>query len=266
MKLSTKSRYALEGLFYMAIATLDRAASIKEIAAETKISPAYLEQIFFKLKQFGIIRTVRGARGGFLFEKPLSEITVGQIIRAVEGSLVPVKCVESLSACTSKVRGTCISRQVWVDLSDAIARVADSLTLEQLREMDGKPVWIVEYPDWGHWELSEDAEDYLCDRDTDLYGFMSDLDGEAGFHELGWLAYPYPPAHIDRSKWEACDHCKKACWNCNHNLFAVKEMTKCDDCVNQSKWEFLAYQNYCPKCGRPLTEEAWVELERRVMR
>ena len=127
MKLSTKSRYALEGLFYMAIATLDRAASIKEIAAETQISPAYLEQIFFKLKQFGIIRTVRGARGGFLFEKPLSEITVGQIIRAVEGSLVPVKCVESLSACTSKVR------QVWVDLSDAIARVADSLTLEQLR-------------------------------------------------------------------------------------------------------------------------------------
>ena len=50
MKLSTKSRYALEGLFYMAIATLDRAASIKEIAAETQISPAYLEQIFFKLK------------------------------------------------------------------------------------------------------------------------------------------------------------------------------------------------------------------------
>lgn len=75
------------------------------------------------------------------------------------------------------------------------------LTLDQLQEMDGKPVWIVEYPDWGHWELSEDAEDYLCDRDTDLYGFMSDLDGEAGFHELGWLAYPYPPAHIDRSEW-----------------------------------------------------------------
>lgn len=73
-----------------------------------------------------------------------------------------------------------------------------------------------------------------------------------------------PPAHIDRSKWEACDHCKKACWNCNHNLFAVKEMTKCDDCVNQSKWEFIAYQNYCPKCGRPLTEEAWAELERRL--
>lgn len=83
----------------------------------------------------------------------------------------------------------------------SMQEAGEPLSLEQLQEMDGQPVWIVEYPDWGHWELSEDAEDYLCDRDTDLYGFMSDLDGEAGFHELGWLAYPYPPAHIDRSKW-----------------------------------------------------------------
>ena len=133
MKLSTKGRYALEGLFYMAIATPDRAVSIKEIATGTGISAAYLEQIFFKLKQSGIIRTVRGARGVFIFNQPLSEISVGQIIRAVEGSLVPVKCVESLSACTSRVRGTCISRQVWVELSDALARAADSITLDRLR-------------------------------------------------------------------------------------------------------------------------------------
>lgn len=78
----------------------------------------------------------------------------------------------------------------------------EPLTLDQLREMDGKPVWIVEYPDWGHWELSEDAEDYLCDRDTELYGLTyPDPDGKVGLHKLGWLAYAYPPAHIDRSKW-----------------------------------------------------------------
>ncbi len=187
-----------------------------------------------------------------------------------------IKQLESIADHTRSMAASPDADEIWKEDSDALEfaitalrsmqEAGEPLSLEQLREMDGKPVWIVEYPDWGHWELSEDAEDYLCDRDTDLYGFMSDLDGEAGFHELGWLAYPYPPAHIDRSKWEACDHCKKACWNCNHNLFAVKEMTKCDDCVNQSKWEFLAYQNYCPKCGRPLTEEAWVELERRVMR
>lgn len=76
------------------------------------------------------------------------------------------------------------------------------LTLEQLREMDGKPVWIVESPNWGHWELSEDAEDYLCDRDTDLYGLTyPDPDGKAGLHKLGWIAYSYPPAQIDREAW-----------------------------------------------------------------
>lgn len=188
-----------------------------------------------------------------------------------------IKQLESILDHTRSMAASPDADEIWKEDSDALEfaitalrsmqEAGEPLSLEQLREMDGKPVWIVEYPDWGHWELSEDAEDYLCDRDTDLYGFMSDLDGEAGFHELGWLAYPYPPAHIDRSKWEACDHCKKACWNCNHNLLCCEGNDKeCDDCVNQSKWEFLAYQNYCPKCGRPLTEEAWVELERRVMR
>ena len=147
----------------------------------------------------------------------------------------------------------------------SMPEAGEPLSLEQLKQMDGKPVWIVEFPDWGHWELSEDAEDYLCDRDTDLYGFMSDLDGEAGYHELGWLAYPYPPAHIDRSKWEPCGNCKKACWNCKHNLFCCEgNDEECDDCVNQSKWEWGGYQRYCSKCGRPLTEEVWAELERRV--
>lgn len=134
MKLSTKSRYALEGLFYMAIAGREDAVNIKEIAKETNLSAAYLEQIFFKLKQAGIVRTRRGAKGGFVFDRPLADISVGQVIRAVEGSLVPVKCVESLSNCKSRVRYSCVSRQVWVELSNSIARTADRITLEQLQK------------------------------------------------------------------------------------------------------------------------------------
>lgn len=142
----------------------------------------------------------------------------------------------------------------------SMQEAGEPLSLEQLREMDGKPVWV-EFEDgsgglWGivHISIFEQIvfpDGLHCTIGQPYYGKI-------------YKTYSYPPAHIDRSKWEACDHCKKACWNCNHNLFAVKEMTKCDDCVNQSKWEFLAYQNYCPKCGRPLTEEAWVELERRL--
>lgn len=68
------------------------------------------------------------------------------------------------------------------------------MTLEQLREMDGEPVWIVEHPDWGHWELSADAEDYIADRDQDLYGLQhDDPAGQCGLHVLGWLAYRRPP-------------------------------------------------------------------------
>lgn len=72
------------------------------------------------------------------------------------------------------------------------------LTLGRLREMDGQPVWIVEYPDWGHWELSEDAEDYVSDRVPEFYGMRyNDPDGKYGLHKLGWLAYAHPHAKID---------------------------------------------------------------------
>ena len=68
------------------------------------------------------------------------------------------------------------------------------LTLEELRQMNGEPVWIVEHPDWGHWELAEDAEDYLMDRDEDFYGMKhNDPCGRFGLHVLGWLAYRHKP-------------------------------------------------------------------------
>lgn len=75
----------------------------------------------------------------------------------------------------------------------------DPLTLEELGRMDGQPVWIVAAPDWGHWELSEDAEDYLEDRDPDFYGMKyDDPAGKYGLHVSGWLAYRRPPRTIEK--------------------------------------------------------------------
>lgn len=66
----------------------------------------------------------------------------------------------------------------------------EPLTLEELQGMGGEPVWIVEHPDWGHWELSEEAHDYIDDRDLDFYGMKyDDPAGKYGLHALGWLAY-----------------------------------------------------------------------------
>lgn len=84
--------------------------------------------------------------------------------------------------------------KILAGLVDEIATPNEPLTLEQLREMDGEPVWIVEHPDWGHWELSADAEDYLADRDQDFYALKhDDPEGRYGLHVLGWLAYRRPP-------------------------------------------------------------------------
>lgn len=138
----------------------------------------------------------------------------------------------------------------------SMSGAGEPLTVERLREMDGKPVWIVEYPDWGHWELSEDANDYIVDRNLDFYGMKhDDPDGRYGLHKLGWLAYPYPPTHIDRSEWTAEWIYPENEWN----------LPRCSKCGCNSKDATYGHKNnFCPKCGRAMTEEAWVELERRV--
>ena len=133
MKLSTKSRYALEGMLYLAVFGSEKLLSIKELSAGIDVSAAYMEQIFFSLKKAGLVSTVRGAKGGFILNLDEQDITVGKIIRAIEGSLVPVECVTSLSACKSKVRSSCVSRNVWVRISLAISDTADKLTLRELK-------------------------------------------------------------------------------------------------------------------------------------
>lgn len=82
-----------------------------------------------------------------------------------------------------------------------VTKKVEPLTLEELRKMDGEPVWIVEYPDWGHWELSADAEDYVTDREPSFYGMKhNDPAGRYGLHKLGWLAYRQKPERITREE------------------------------------------------------------------
>lgn len=139
----------------------------------------------------------------------------------------------------------------------------EPLSLEQLKQMDGKPVWIVEYPDWGHWELSEDANDYIVDRNLDFYGMKhDDPDGRYGLHKLGWFAYPYPPAHIDVKVF--CGN-----WEGEADGYAdgelVYDVWRCGDCGHVEETDDPdLLPRFCPRCGRAMTPEAWTELERRL--
>lgn len=165
------------------------------------------------------------------------------------------------------------------DDADHLRRATEMvpLTLEQLRGMDGEPAWIVEYPDWGHWELSEDASDYIADRDTELYGLTyPDPEGRDGLHKLGWLAYHYPPVATDTNvggkdinvptsinldAWEPCDECRnKCCFNCLYDNLSMQS-EPCNSC-DGDKWE--TKHLFCPNCGRPLTPEACAMQEKRL--
>ena len=91
------------------------------------------QQIFFLLKKAGLLLTVRGAKGGFLLAQSPKDITVGMVLRAIEHDLAPVKCVHDLESCTSKVRSSCVNRQIWVRLTNAIEDTVDNMTLEDLK-------------------------------------------------------------------------------------------------------------------------------------
>ena len=92
MKLSTKGRYGLRALIDLALYSENEAASIASISARQQISESYLEQLIAKLRKAGLVVSVRGAGGGYRLAKPASEISVGDILRGLEGSLDAVHC------------------------------------------------------------------------------------------------------------------------------------------------------------------------------
>ena len=92
MKLSTKGRYGLRAMIDLARYSEKEPVSIGSVAARQEISERYLEQLVALLKKAGLVKSIRGASGGYVLAKKPSEISVGDILRALEGSLEPVKC------------------------------------------------------------------------------------------------------------------------------------------------------------------------------
>jgi Rrf2 family protein len=131
MRISTKGRYSLEALLYMAMLPKGEYCSTRAIAEQTGISDGYLEQLFIPLRKAGIIRGIRGPQGGYLLGKAPEKITAGDILRCVEGPLEPVSCVNSMIC---PIEATCVSRHTWSELYHEIRDCVDSITLEDLVE------------------------------------------------------------------------------------------------------------------------------------
>ena len=131
MKISTKGRYALRLMLDLALNNTGEYITIKSIAARQDISEKYLEQIISLLNRAGFVRSVRGAQGGYRLAKEPGEYTVGAILRLTEGSLAPVECLDENSEECNRSNG-CVTRQVWIELYDAIRSVVDRITLQDL--------------------------------------------------------------------------------------------------------------------------------------
>jgi Rrf2 family protein len=131
MRISTKGRYSLEALLYMAMLPEGEYCSTRTIAEHTGISDGYLEQLFIPLRKAGIIRGIRGPQGGYLLGDRPDKISAGDILRSVEGPLEPVSCVNSM-CCPEEA--SCISHHTWNELYREIKDCVDAISLADLVE------------------------------------------------------------------------------------------------------------------------------------
>ncbi|WP_041366811.1 RrF2 family transcriptional regulator [Natranaerobius thermophilus] len=139
MKLSTKGEYGVRALVHLACNYNEGPISLREISKIEDISYQYLEQIFLDLRRNSLVLSVRGAKGGYTLASHPKEITVGDVIRAVEGPIAPVSCVakSTNSENTECDRSsTCAPRGVWLELRDRISEVLDEFTLQDLAVTD----------------------------------------------------------------------------------------------------------------------------------
>ena len=131
MTISTKGRYALRLMLYLAMYNTGEPVSIKDIAKRQQISEKYLEQIISILNRAGYVRSVRGAQGGYFLSKEPKEYTVGMILRLTEGDLAPVNCVAVTGGECERLNN-CVTKYIWQKLEEAINGVVDHITLEDL--------------------------------------------------------------------------------------------------------------------------------------
>jgi Rrf2 family protein len=133
MRLSTQSRYGVRAIFDIAYHSEGLDTQVKDISRRQGISQRYLEQIFQKLKKAGIIGSKRGPSGGYFLSKNPQDITVGEIIRVTEGSIIPVLCVnaeDSTNPC--KRSGECVTRIIWDEAGKRLRDYFDSVTISDL--------------------------------------------------------------------------------------------------------------------------------------
>jgi Rrf2 family cysteine metabolism transcriptional repressor len=142
MRMSTRGRFGLRALLHLAENDNGAPVSVSALAGEMAVSADYLMQLFVKLRRAGLVKSVRGPRGGFKLSRAPAKITVGDIVRAVEGPIGVSPCIAPESCYGGRERrqadgpcprkGYCAARMVWLQLSEEIENFLDKTDLGQV--------------------------------------------------------------------------------------------------------------------------------------
>ena len=130
MQLTTKGRYVIRAMIDMAIHSVNGPVLVKDISERQGISARYLEQLLLAPKIAGLIRSTRGAHGGFTFTRDPSEITLLDIVQIMEGSISPAECADDPTICP--LVDTCVTHDIWVKVKRATDAILESTTLQDL--------------------------------------------------------------------------------------------------------------------------------------
>jgi Rrf2 family protein len=132
MKLSTKGRYGVKAMLDLALHSSEGNISLKSIAERQELSENYLEQLFASLRKAGLVKSVRGAQGGYILSDSADKISVGSVLRALEGSLAPVSCVSEDNASSCDRYVFCVTKMIWEKMMNGVNQVVDSISLQDL--------------------------------------------------------------------------------------------------------------------------------------
>jgi Rrf2 family protein len=135
MELTRKGEYAIRGIVYLASQSPGKVVLISEIAQATEVPKSFLSKIFQDFARIGLVHSFRGTGGGFSLARPASRITLREVVEAVEGPIVPNRCLLGKGVCARD--DTCSVHPVWRKVQNEVLSILDGITLEELVQQNG---------------------------------------------------------------------------------------------------------------------------------
>jgi Rrf2 family cysteine metabolism transcriptional repressor len=132
VRVSAKELYGLRAMSELARHFGEGPVSLADVARSQGISQAYLEQIAIDLRRAGLLHSRRGAQGGYYLSRDPQSITAGEVIRAVEGSILPIECVADQRCTPCSREEECTTRNVWQQVQQRLVETLDSISLADL--------------------------------------------------------------------------------------------------------------------------------------